>query len=123
MLLRGWLIIAAAAVAVACARPAPASREEAMAETIRIQENTQAQVGSHLVGVGNVFERELDEGGTRVRRMSARLAVFDPVTEAERAEIVRAGSTLVLGSERFRVSAVDPGSGEVGSVTLQKVAP
>ncbi len=94
-----------------------------MPETIRILENAQAQVGSHLVGVGNVYEREFDEGGARVRRLSARLAVFDPATEAERAEIVRAGSTLAIGAERFRVSAIDPGTGEVGSVTLLKVAP
>jgi len=100
-----------------------ARTEVVMPEMLQIDENTQVQVSGHLVGAGNIWKRDFDEDGAKTSRMSASLGILDQATHAERREMVRVGSLLVLGADRYRVTAVDAGDGEHGFVSLEKVLP
>lgn len=91
-------------------------------DEMTIRETTQQEFSGHLVGVGNIWERELpDDKGVIAPRMSATLAIHDLATEKTRHENVFAGSVISLGADRYYVSNVDDGGGARGSITLRKI--
>jgi hypothetical protein len=89
-------------------------------DEITISETAQAEISGHLVGVGNIWERELpDETGAIAARLSARLSIFEIATEAHRHQTVFAGNLIILGEDRYQVVGVEEGD-ELGSITLRR---
>jgi hypothetical protein len=106
-------------------QPSCDPQEPAMrGERLNIRETTQPEISNHLVGVANIFERELpDASGTVARRVSAQLVISAPGSDDIRRETVYAGSIVSIGSDRYCVVAVDEGTSAPGSLTLEKLAP
>ena len=87
-----------------------------------IRETTQTELSGHLVGVGNIWERNLpDESGVIAPRLSATLSIQDLASKAERHERVFAGVNISLGADRYEVVSVAEGQSEPGSITLRQV--
>jgi hypothetical protein len=87
---------------------------------IAIRETTQGEVSNVIVGVRNIWERELpDEDGAIATRMSASVSVHDPVSGALHDQHVYAGSIVLLGGVRYRVLRVAPGDHAPGWLTLR----
>lgn len=88
---------------------------------ITIQETTHQEISGHLVGVGNIWERDLpDDKGVIAPRMSAILAIHDLATKKTRHEQVFAGSVITLGADRYHIVNVEEGGGAPGAITLRK---
>ncbi|HBL13671.1 MAG TPA: hypothetical protein DD379_20190 [Cyanobacteria bacterium UBA11162] len=126
------VVIAACAV-VACAMPttpAPEAApltcnllEESMtSDEIIIRETTQPTISGHLVGVSNIWERELpDDKGVIVPRLSANLSIMDIATEQTRNEKVFAGNRVSLGGDSYCVVKIEEGESAAGTITLRKI--
>ena len=85
-----------------------------------IRETAQAEISGHLVGVGNIWERELpDDQGRIALRLSASLAIQDLASQQERSEKVAVGSVISLGGDRYSVVNLKEGQSEPGSITLR----
>jgi hypothetical protein len=94
------------------------------ASILTIRETTQQTLSGHLVGVGNIWERELpDKDGVVASRMSATLAITSTATNETRHEKVFAGSLFELGEDTYCVTDVQEGTSGPGAVALRKVAP
>lgn len=90
--------------------------------TITIKETTQPEVSGHLVGVSNIWERELADGsGAVAPRMSAALAITPKDTREVRHEKVVAGSQVKLGADVYCVEQIAEGKDQPGSIVLRKV--
>ena len=90
-------------------------------DEITIRETAQAEISGHLVGVGNIWERELpDSEGVIESRLSAVLAIYDLASQEERSEKVWTGSEISLGDDRYAVVNVEEGQSEPGSLTLRR---
>jgi len=90
-------------------------------DEITIRETTQQEISGHLVGVGNIWERELpDDKGVIAPRMSATLAIHDLTKQQTRHEQVFAGSVITLGEDRYHIVNVDEGGGARGAITLRR---
>ncbi|BAZ32087.1 hypothetical protein NIES4074_45890 [Cylindrospermum sp. NIES-4074] len=134
-----WVVVACAMPTTAPVKtPAPKatyltcnfSEEQMTSNEITIKESTQPTISGHLVGVSNIWERELpdDQGaiasGGRFAiapRMSASLSIQDIASEQTRAEKVFAGSVLSLGADRYCVVNVEEGNSTPGMITLRKI--
>jgi hypothetical protein len=91
-------------------------------DEITIRETTQAQLSGHLVGVGNIWERDLpDDRGVIAPRLSASLSIEEIASREARSEKVFVGSVLSLGADRYAVVNVEEGESEPGSITLRKL--
>jgi hypothetical protein len=91
-------------------------------ETV-IQESTQPKIGNYLVGVANIWERDLpDDNGVVASRVSASVTVFDPTTNESHREFVVVGSTLLIGNDRYRVVHIDEGHSDLGAITVSRIA-
>ena len=91
---------------------------------ISIRETTQPTLSGYLVGMSNIWERDLpDEHGVVAPRLSARLSIVDAASGQARHESVVAGSVLALGADRYRVVLIEEGASEPGAITLRKLAP
>jgi hypothetical protein len=91
---------------------------------LSIRETTQQTLSDHLVGVGNIWERELpDKDGVVASRMSASLSITSTATSETRHEKVFAGSLVELGDDTYCVTQVQEGSSGPGMVVLRKIAP
>lgn len=92
-----------------------------MAETITIQETTQADVSDHYVGVGNIWERDLEGPDGRVEaRMSARIFVFDPHNEKEWDVTAIVGTEIALNGVVWKLTLMDEGEQGPGYVVLER---
>lgn len=102
-----------------------ASPEDSMVEgEITVRETTQPSLSGHLVGVSNIWERNLpDDHGIVAQRMSAQLSILEVATRATRTEYVAPGSTLTLGQDRYRVISVSEGRTAPGMIVLRKLTP
>lgn len=102
-----------------------APADNAMTDSgITIGETTQPALSGYLVGVSNIWERELPgRDGTLATRMSAQLSIFDPSTRTARTEFVGADDTIELGGDRYRVAAVTAGRSAPGSIVVRRLAP
>jgi len=86
-----------------------------------IRETTQVMISGHLVGVSNIWERELpDRQGVIAPRLSATATIRDVASQQTRVERVFAGSLLTLGADRYCVVKVDAGESAPGAITLRK---
>jgi hypothetical protein len=104
---------------------AQASEKKMSSDEITIAATTQPELSGHLVGVGNIFERDLpDDKGVVAPRMSATLAITSRASHQTRHEDVFAGSVIALGADRYAVVAVVEGKkGQRGSITLRRLPP
>jgi hypothetical protein len=90
-------------------------------EEMTIRETTQPTISGHLVGVSNIWERDLpDRQGVIASRLSATLTILDIATQQTRVEKVFVGSVLSLGADSYCVVNVDPGKSAPGAITLRK---
>jgi hypothetical protein len=90
-------------------------------EEITIRETTQPTISGHLVGVSNIWERDLPDGqGVVASRLSATLSILDLASQQTRIEKVFAGSILSLGADRYCVAKVEAGKSAPGTITLRK---
>jgi hypothetical protein len=93
-----------------------------MSDERTIRETTQTEISGHLVGVGNIWERELpDEDGVIAPRLSATLSIFNLASQEERSEKVFAGKVVILGADRYEVVRVEEGETQPGSITLRQL--
>jgi hypothetical protein len=87
------------------------------------EETTNPSISGYDVGISNIFGRDLaDDAGVVEKRLSASLSIHDPEADSLRHEIVVPGNVVNIGSDRYCVTALDYGSGNPGSVSLQKLA-
>jgi len=100
-----------------------ASADLAMTDVgITIGETTQPALSDHLVGVSNIWERDLPNGhGTTTPRMSAQLSITDPSTRIARTEFVSEDDTIQIGDDRYRVIAVTAGRSAPGWIVVRRV--
>lgn len=92
-------------------------------DEITIRETTQPTISGHLVGVGNIWERELpDDKGIIASRLSASLSILDLASEQTRSEKVFTGSIISLNADRYCVVNVEEGIAEPGTITLRKIS-
>ena len=114
----------AAAPAPCLAAPAARTTEYTMAEgEISIRETTQPELSGHLVGVSNIWQRDLpDANGAIAPQASAQVSIFSVDTRERRTEIVRPGSVLVLGADRYQVQGIVEGQSAPGWIVLRKIA-
>lgn len=90
-------------------------------EEITIRETTQPELSGHLVGVSNIWERDLpDRQGVLASRLSATLTIRDLASRQTRVEKVFAGSEVSLGADRYCVAKVVAGKSEPGAIMLRK---
>ncbi len=95
-----------------------------MSEMVMIQETTQVEIAGHEIGAGNIWERDLpDAQGRVVSQMSARLAIHDLASGAQRVEAVAVGSELALGGQTWCVALVEPATSGRGRVGLRRMSP
>lgn len=93
-------------------------------DEMTIRETTQPTISGHLVGVSNIWERELpDDKGVIAPRLSASLSIQDLASNQVRNEKVFAGSILLLGPDRYCVVSIEEGGATPGAITLRKLAP
>jgi hypothetical protein len=86
-----------------------------------IRETTQAMISGHLVGVSNIWERDLpDRQGVTAPRLSASVTIRDMSSQQSRVDKVFAGSVLTLGADRYCVVDVESGKSSPGAITLHK---
>jgi hypothetical protein len=91
-------------------------------DELTIRETTQPTISGHLVGVGNIWERELpDDQGVLEPRLSARLSIQNLTSQETRVEQVFAGSVIMLGADRYCVVNVEEGESAPGAITLRKL--
>jgi hypothetical protein len=91
-------------------------------EEMTIQETTQPTISGHLVGVSNIWERDLpDSQGVIASRLSATVTIRDLTSQQSRVEKVFAGSVLSLGADDYCVVSVKPGKSAPGAITLRKM--
>jgi hypothetical protein len=92
-------------------------------DPIRIRETTQPALSGQLIGVSNIWERDLpDEHGVVASRLSADVSVFDPASRTARRQEVYAGSVLAVGADRYCVVEVEGGKSAPGSITLRRIS-
>ena len=92
-------------------------------DEMTIRETTQPAIGNHLLGVSNIWERELpDDRGVVAARLSATLNIADPATGEARREFVIVGSEFSLGAERYRVVNIDEGASDLGAITVRRIS-
>jgi hypothetical protein len=117
-------IISTPTVAAAAA-PSNRIKEPPMTNAdITIRESTQPTLSGHLVGVSNIWERELsDAHGVLASRLSAKLSIVDVGSGRARHESVAMGSVIVLGADRYSVVQVAEGEATPGTITLRRLAP
>lgn len=102
--------------------PATAACDGRTGDVLVFRETTSNQLAQRDVGVSNVFERDLpDAAGATAKRLSAVLVIHDPATDAVARATVFAGSTVLVGAERYCVVTVAKGEGTPGSVSLVKL--
>ena len=94
-----------------------------MAEgSLTIKETTQPELSGYLVGVSNIWERELpDKSGVVAKRLSAALAITRRETGETRHEKVVAGSLITLGGDTYCVEKVEEGSAGPGAIVVRKM--
>lgn len=91
-------------------------------DELTIRETTQAAIGDHFVGVGNIWERDLpDDAGVIAPRLSAHVFVAEQTSSDSQRHTVTVGSTLPVGNAEYRVINIDEGHGELGSVTVRRM--
>jgi hypothetical protein len=91
---------------------------------IEIRETSVGTLSGHLVGLSNIWERELpDEKGMVALRLSAKLSIQNIDTEKLRYQNVFAGSIVSLGVDRYCIKSVEQGESAPGGIILQKLAP
>ena len=91
-------------------------------DEITIRETTQPAISGHLVGVSNIWERNLpDNRGVIASRLSATVTIRDVASHETRVERVFAGSVLALGTDHYCVVRVEPGKSAPGAITLRKM--
>lgn len=96
--------------------------EKTMSDEITIRETTQPTLSDHLIGVSNIWERELaDPTGVIKSRLSASLSISNLASKQIRIEKVFAGSVISLGIDRYCVASVEEGKSTPGSITLRKL--
>ena len=87
-----------------------------------IRETTQAAISGCLVGVGNIWERELaDDKGETANRMSASLSITDVTSRETHVIKVFAGGAFTVGADRYYVVDVREGEKAPGSITIRKL--
>jgi hypothetical protein len=92
-----------------------------MGDEITIRETAQPILSDHLVGVSNIWERELaDTTGVIKSRLSASLSISNLTSKQIRIEKVFAGSAISIGSDRYCVASVQEGNLTPGSIALRK---
>ena len=136
---RGWIFVLVGQVALLCGLAGCTKRQQPIGsasdhpaqgrareqrryavESIRIEETTQDLVGDYEVGVGNIFEDEYtDSSGAKRTALHATFAIYDPETDREWHERLRAGQELILGNARYRVEHIHDGGDELGHVILR----
>lgn len=90
-------------------------------EEIRIGETTQPAISGHLVGVSNIWERELpDSHGVIAPRLSATVTIRNMATERSSVEKVIVGSVISLGADRYCVVDIEEGKSTPGAIVLRK---
>lgn len=95
-----------------------------MGETFRLRETTNPTLSDHMVGIGNIFERELPGQDGLVReRMSASLSIFEPASGDEWDLKVAVGDSVTLGEDVYRVLSIEEGSTGPGWLTLELASP
>lgn len=98
------------------------SLEKPMISDKTIRETTQRELSKHLVGVSNIWERELpDDQGVIARRMAAQLTIYNIASEESRVEDVFAGRVISVGTDRYYVVDVEYSQSSYGSVILRKI--
>lgn len=89
---------------------------------LTIHETTQPTISGHLVGVGNIWERDLpDDQGIIAARLSANLSIQDLASQRTWSEKVYAGSIVSLGADRYCVIDVEEGDSQPGWIVLRKI--
>jgi len=102
----------------------PTTQSPAPPGAIQIRETTNPIISGHEVAPANIFDRELPgPDGVVTQRMSAVVSLMDRATQREWSETVIVGSQITLGTDRYRVHAIEPGTQGPGFMTLVKVAP
>jgi hypothetical protein len=98
--------------------------EKDVSDETTIRETTQPTIANHLVGVSNIWKRDLPDGrGVVANRLSATVTIVDPVTQEARREFVIVGSTFALGAEWYRVVNIDEGASNLGAITVRRIPP
>jgi hypothetical protein len=91
-------------------------------DELTIRETTQPAIGNRLVGVANIWERDLpDDAGAVGSRLSASVTIVDPATGDMQQRMVVVGNTLDLGDGRYRIVNIDEGGGDLGAITLRRI--
>jgi hypothetical protein len=120
------LLLAAMHGVTDASRPQPQSPDDRYAQMnsadITIRETTQPIISGQLVGVSNIWERDLpDERGNVAPRLSATLSIVEAASTRSRVERIVVGSVVVLGSDSYRVVRIDRGESAPGSITLRQL--
>jgi hypothetical protein len=118
------LVVAACSQSPARRDPSVASRSTCARtdETQRLRETTQPTLSDRLVGIGNIFERDVpDASGVVAARLSAVLVITDPTTQQSRRETVIEGSVVTIGGDRYCVVELEAGTREPGWVSIRKL--
>jgi hypothetical protein len=91
-------------------------------EDISIRETSQPEISGHLVGVSNIWERELpDADGLIENRPSASVTIQDLVTKQTQVVKVIVGSVLSLGADNYKVISIEEGKAAPGAIVLHKL--
>ncbi len=111
-------------------RPAPAAsrcaagqKDSMKADTITIREGTQPTLSGQLVGVADIWERDLPQVGTR---MAAKVIITAPGQPQGVQQFAYEGLELPIGGDRYCVEKVTEhevtgGTKGPGSIALRKL--
>ena len=126
------LVLVASGIAFACGPPARAPDGREKTETCaveskvgvpcRIDETTNPQIGTHEVGVSNLFDRELPgPDGVVAMRKGAAISVYDRETKKEEHHKVTIGTVIPIGNTSYRVVAIEYGHVGPGWIILERI--
>jgi len=88
----------------------------------RYRETTQPTLSNFLVGIADIYARDLpDSSGGVASRMSGLLVISDPETRQSREETVIEGSIVTIGADRYCVTRIEEGKHSPGWLSLRKL--
>lgn len=109
--------------AAAASRCGPLKEDSMKAETITVREGTQPTLSGQLVGVADIWERDLPQVGSR---MAAKVIITAPGQRQGTQQFAYEGLELPVGADRYCVEKVTEyemvgGTKGPGSIVLRKL--